>query len=138
MFPDVKDEDFLFIVRKEDLSTNGIESAIVSSKMSKIVAIDKNNLGPVYSISNAFDSIPDNEEVIISYCDLGIAAIANTFNVLFQLVGAKASTEYLKQSSIRSFFQSKTMEKVPGTNIVTSINYADIYDEDGVFKSELS
>ena len=70
MFPDVKDEDFLFIVRKEDLSTNGIESAIVSSKMSKIVAIDKNNLGPVYSISNAFDSIPDNEEVIISYCDL--------------------------------------------------------------------
>jgi len=68
--------------------------------------------------------------------DLGIAAIANTFNVLFQLVGAKASTEYLKQSGIRSFFQSKTMEKVLGTNIVTGINYADIYDEDGVFKSE--
>lgn len=68
--------------------------------------------------------------------DLGIAAIANTFNVLFQLVDAKASTQYLKQSGIRSFFESKNIEKVVGANIVTSINYADIYDEDGVFKSE--
>ncbi len=67
--------------------------------------------------------------------DLGIAAIANTFNVLFQLVGARASADYLRQSGIRSFFETKGMEKSPSNNVV-GINYADIYDEDGVFKSE--
>jgi bifunctional N-acetylglucosamine-1-phosphate-uridyltransferase/glucosamine-1-phosphate-acetyltransferase GlmU-like protein len=70
MFPTVKDDDFLFIVRRDDLSANAIESVIFESKKSKIVAIDKNSLGPVYSISNAFDQIPDDEEVIVSYCDL--------------------------------------------------------------------
>jgi len=70
MFPNVNDDNFLFIVRKEDLPTNAIERNILESKKSKIVAIDKNNLGPVYSISNVFDSIPDDEEVIVSYCDL--------------------------------------------------------------------
>jgi len=70
MFPSVKDDDFLFIVRRDDLSANAIESVIFESKKSKIVAIDKNSLGPVYSISHAFDQIPDDEEVIVSYCDL--------------------------------------------------------------------
>lgn len=70
MFPTVEDKDFIFIVRKDDLSANAIERAILESKVSKIVAIDKNTLGPVYSISNAFDNIPDDEEVIVSYCDL--------------------------------------------------------------------
>ena len=69
MFPNVDDKDFLFIVRREDLSAHGIDRAILQSKVSKIFAIDKNNLGPVYSISNAFDSIPDDEEIVVSYCD---------------------------------------------------------------------
>lgn len=67
--------------------------------------------------------------------DLGIAAIANTFNVLFQLVGAKASSDYLKQSAVKSFFETKAMQKST-FNSVVGINYADVYDEDGVFKSE--
>jgi dTDP-glucose pyrophosphorylase len=47
-----------------------LERAILDLKKSKICSIPKNTLGPVYSISHAFDHIPDDEEVVISYCDL--------------------------------------------------------------------
>ncbi len=67
--------------------------------------------------------------------DLGIAALANTFNVLYQIAEAKGNPEFFKNKSISSFFSSKFMGKNK-ENIIQSIYYGDIYDEDGVLKSE--
>jgi NDP-sugar pyrophosphorylase family protein len=70
MFPDIKDEDFIFAVRSDDLSSSPIESEILKLKNSKIYPVPKNSLGPVYSISTFMDNLPDDEEIIVSYCDL--------------------------------------------------------------------
>lgn len=67
--------------------------------------------------------------------DLGIAAVANTMNVLLQLSNARASSEFLKSKKIKTFFSTSTIEKTE-TNNVTSIDYSSIYDEDGVLKSQ--
>lgn len=65
----ISESDFIFLVRNDDISTFGIEQMILSNKKGKIFGIKKNNLGPVYSISNIFKDIPDNEEIVVSYCD---------------------------------------------------------------------
>lgn len=70
MFPNVKDEDFLFIVKSEDVVSYNVHDVLYNLKNSKVFPIEKNNLGPVYSISNIFSNIPDNEEIIVSYCDI--------------------------------------------------------------------
>jgi len=72
MFPSdkIKDEDFIFLIKNEDMSKYPIEKQILSRKKSKILSINKNNLGPVFSISKIFNQIPNDEEIIISYCDL--------------------------------------------------------------------
>lgn len=72
MFPSnkIKDEDFIFLTKFEDISKYSIEKHILSRKKSKILSINKNNLGPVFSLSKIFDHIPNDEEIIISYCDL--------------------------------------------------------------------
>ncbi len=67
--------------------------------------------------------------------DLGIAALANTFNVLYQIAEAKGNPEFFKNKSIRSFFSNKFMKKNED-NIIEDLYYGDIYDEDGVLKSE--
>lgn len=67
--------------------------------------------------------------------DLGIAAVANTMNVLLQLSNAQASKEFLKERKIKTFFSTSAIEKTE-TNNVTSIDYASIYDEDGILKSQ--
>jgi bifunctional N-acetylglucosamine-1-phosphate-uridyltransferase/glucosamine-1-phosphate-acetyltransferase GlmU-like protein len=70
MFPNVEDKDFLFIVKKEDINQYNIQNEILNIKKSNVFKIEKNNFGPVYSISNIFDNIPDDEEIIVSYCDI--------------------------------------------------------------------
>ena len=70
MYPTVKDGDFIFVVKKEDLSTHKIDCIIHERKSSPVYAVPKNYLGPVFSISHIFDKIPDNEEIVVSYCDL--------------------------------------------------------------------
>lgn len=82
--------------------------------------------------------------------DLGIAAIANTFNVLFQLSGASSHKQWLEDKKIISFFNNKNVTKnkkessYAGEKVeditqhlgVTSIDFGDIYDETGMIKSE--
>lgn len=70
VFPNVADDNFIFIVKNEDLASSNIKQAILTEKQSKICAVPKNSLGPVYSISHAFEHIPDDEEIVVSYCDL--------------------------------------------------------------------
>ena len=66
--------------------------------------------------------------------DLGIAAIANTFNVLFQLANASANTGFLSKENIKTFFTSLHVEKT--NNYVRNIDFSSIFDEDNVLKSE--
>lgn len=71
MFPNQKDEDFIILINSNVLSEYPIESFLLDLKpKSRIRAIPTNSLGPVYSISNIFDEIPDDEEIVISYTDL--------------------------------------------------------------------
>lgn len=67
--------------------------------------------------------------------DLGIAAIANTFNVLFQLSNAEGNTDFFTDKKMDSFFSSKFMSKTD-KNRIENIQFGDMYDEDGVLKSE--
>jgi hypothetical protein len=66
--------------------------------------------------------------------DLGIAAVANTFNAMFQLANASSNPKWLTDNKIRSFFDSKYVTKEG--NKVRDIDYSSIFDEDGVLKSE--
>jgi len=66
--------------------------------------------------------------------DLGIAAVANTFNALFQLANASANTSFLSKKSIKTFFTSLYVEKT--NNYVRGIDFSSIFDEDNVLKSE--
>jgi len=66
--------------------------------------------------------------------DLGIAAVANTFNVLFQLANASANPAFLNKETIKTFFNSDFVEKSNGR--IINIDFSSIFDEDGVLKSE--
>lgn len=66
--------------------------------------------------------------------DLGIAAVANTFNVLFQLANANSNSKFLSKEQIKTFFDSLHVEKSKG--FVTNIDFSSVMDEDGVLKSE--
>jgi len=60
--------------------------------------------------------------------DLGIAALANTFNVLYQLSGAKANPKFLK--NVSTFF------KKGDKSLLEDLVFGEMYDEDDVLKSE--
>lgn len=71
MFDGCADKDFIFLTRKNDIFKYGLEAAILNLKSgAAIYSIEQNNYGPVYSISNIFHKIPDDEEIIISYTDV--------------------------------------------------------------------
>lgn len=66
-------EDFLFIVNEDHLRAWPVE-AIVRRKVprARIVAIPPHKLGPVPTVLAAVDEVPDDEEVVVSYCDFGM------------------------------------------------------------------
>jgi NDP-sugar pyrophosphorylase family protein len=68
MFPG--ESKFTFICNQEHLASTNMKSILERiAPQGKIVAIPPHKLGPVYAVSWAFDSIDDNEEVIVNYCD---------------------------------------------------------------------
>lgn len=70
MFKNQKDDNFIFTVKNEDLLKYPLEKLLLKFKPgAKIYSIPSNNLGPVYSISNIFNHIPDDEEIVVSYSD---------------------------------------------------------------------
>jgi hypothetical protein len=68
--------------------------------------------------------------------DLGIAAIANTFNVLFQLAKAQGNPKWFADKNIKSFFTTKTSIKTNSEGVIEKMFLGDVYDEEGMFKSE--
>ncbi|MBI5417185.1 hypothetical protein HZA55_04475 [Candidatus Poribacteria bacterium] len=70
MFPDEK--NIIFICNSDHLKNTDLKKILISiCPTCKIIEIPPHKLGPVYAVSQIFDSICDNEEVIINYCDFG-------------------------------------------------------------------
>jgi alkylated DNA repair dioxygenase AlkB len=66
--------------------------------------------------------------------DLGIAAVANTFNTMFQLSNASSNRGFLTSNQIISFFDSADIKK--RGIAVEKIDFSNKFDEDGMLKSE--
>lgn len=71
LFPN--EENFNFICNEKHLKeTNMRELLLKKIPNAKITAVpNEGRKGPVHAVSYIFDSLDDNEEVIISYCDYG-------------------------------------------------------------------
>ena len=84
LFTDFNEFDTIFLCRNQDLENTVIKETITSyAKNSIILGIDKNNLGPVYSISKVFNAIPDDPPILITYIDalqkVSLSEIQNNF-----------------------------------------------------------
>ncbi|MBI4677631.1 MAG: NTP transferase domain-containing protein [Elusimicrobia bacterium] len=68
------ERDFLFIVNAEHAERTGLLNVLEEAAPgSKVAAIPPHREGPVYSVSRVFDAVPDDEEVIVNYCDFSKA-----------------------------------------------------------------
>jgi NDP-sugar pyrophosphorylase family protein len=64
------EEDVIFICNEKHLSETNIRNILEGLRPNcDIISIPNHKLGPVFTVKQAFDSIDDDEEVIISYCD---------------------------------------------------------------------
>tara|TARA_R110000824_G_scaffold300957_1_gene488994 strand:+ start:1309 stop:2091 length:783 start_codon:yes stop_codon:yes gene_type:complete len=69
-FSDFNDYDTIFLCRETDLKNTSLEKAIGQHATKyKVLGIEKNNLGPVFSVSKIFDHIPDDRPLLLSYVD---------------------------------------------------------------------
>ena len=70
--PDFHDYQTLFVCRQFDLERTALKEEIASNTKSntEIIGIPTNEEGPIYSISQVFDKIPDDQSVLITYVDL--------------------------------------------------------------------
>ncbi len=64
------EDNFLFICNKEHLQNTELKNILLKLKpQASIVGIDPHQLGPVHSVMLAKESILDDEQAIINYCD---------------------------------------------------------------------
>ena len=69
LIPDFHDYKTIFLCRNEDLETTPLKEEIKRCADGKILGIKSNNLGPLYSVNEIIDDIPDDEQLIITYID---------------------------------------------------------------------
>lgn len=68
MFPGLS--DITFICHEGHLSKTPMQEILTSlCPTAKIISIESKKLGPVYALTHAFADLPDDEAVIVSYCD---------------------------------------------------------------------
>jgi NDP-sugar pyrophosphorylase family protein len=68
MFPG--EEDVIFVCNQEHLDTTDVVAVLKSLKPTcTIVTVPGKQKGPVAALSHALDLIPDEEDVMVSYCD---------------------------------------------------------------------
>ena len=68
LFPN--ESDFIFICREDHLKTTNLKAILKkAAPTGKLLAIDCHKKGPVYAVKQVYDHIPDNEAVIVNYCD---------------------------------------------------------------------
>lgn len=78
IFPGVN--DVLIIINKEHSKTTNIKEIINKiCPFAKIVEVNQEKKGPVFAVLQAIDSIKDNSEIILSYCDYGTDWDFNSF-----------------------------------------------------------
>lgn len=66
-------DDVSFIIKNEDVESYELDYFLQNKfKNCKIFKIDGHKLGPVYSVLQSQECIDDNEETLITYCDLHI------------------------------------------------------------------
>ena len=66
-------EDVSFIIKNEDVSAYKLDHFLENKFInSKIYKIDGHKLGPVYSVLKAQSCIDEDEETLVTYCDLHI------------------------------------------------------------------
>jgi len=70
LFP--SETDFIFICNETHLATTDMREVLNRiAPQGQIVAIAPHKKGPVFAVSQVFDLIDDEEEVIVNYCDFG-------------------------------------------------------------------
>lgn len=70
-FPD--EAAFIFICRRQDLDETPLGKVLKGLKpSSRIIALDRPTKGPVDTFLQAAEEIPDDEELIINYCDFAM------------------------------------------------------------------
>jgi len=68
MFPG--ENNFVFICNREHLETTALNAVLNEIKPgARIVPIEPHKKGPVYAVSQCFDQIDDEEEIVVNYCD---------------------------------------------------------------------
>tara|TARA_R110000824_G_scaffold54597_2_gene150686 strand:- start:5117 stop:5881 length:765 start_codon:yes stop_codon:yes gene_type:complete len=69
-FDDFNNFETIFLCKNEDLAGTDLRDQILSScKGAHIHGIERNDLGPVYSISRIFDKLPDHLPILVTYVD---------------------------------------------------------------------
>lgn len=64
------EEDFIFICREEHLQETDMREILLSLKSkARIVSMPGEKLGPVFTVTKAFDIIDNDEPAIVNYCD---------------------------------------------------------------------
>ena len=58
------------ICNRNHIETTNMRS-LLESYGATVHVIEGHSLGPVYAVSQIFDTITDDEEIIVSYCDYG-------------------------------------------------------------------
>ncbi len=68
MFPG--ETNFVFICNKEHLDNLPLRSVLENLVPSaRIIPIEPHKKGPVYAVSQCFDEIDDDDEIVVNYCD---------------------------------------------------------------------
>ena len=69
-FEDFNEFETIFICREEDLENTHLRERIAeAAPNARVVGVEKNNKGPIFSISKVLDQIPDDEEILVTYID---------------------------------------------------------------------
>lgn len=67
-----EEQIYHFILNTTDASNSQIISLLTTLVPScKIHVIEHHNLGPVFAVSQIFEHLPDDQEILVSYCDYG-------------------------------------------------------------------
>ena len=69
LIPDFHDYETIFLCRNDDLQRTALKQEIKKHSDGQILGIESNKLGPLYSVSQIIDYIPDEEELIVTYID---------------------------------------------------------------------
>lgn len=68
------EDNFIFICREEHLEQTNMRELLLALKpKARIVSMPGEKLGPVYSVTKAFDLIDNFEPAIVNYCDFSMS-----------------------------------------------------------------